>query len=182
VTAAAHRLDDEPIDPAEEPMPEAAFQAIERAHLLCGHPAAVDLTVDLGNSELSNTKHVLLLPHATKILSAQIRALALVERGEPPLFQIIEKTRPMLAETRPTKERIHILWAAAKAARKLGAEDVVRDAFMVLAIETNLINERDYWTGNDVRDYVRRHGAEDVEHVITWALRGWNPFEKGPLK
>jgi hypothetical protein len=97
----------------------------------------------------------------------------------PPLFQIIEKTRSMLAQTRPTKERIQILWAAVKAARKLGAEDdVVRDAFMALAIETNLINERGYWTGDDVRDYVRRHGAEDVEHVITWALRGWNPFEK----
>jgi hypothetical protein len=88
----------------------------------------------------------------------------------------------MLAETRPTKECIHILWAAAKAARSLAADDVQRDAFMALAIETNLINARGYWTGNDVRDYVRRHGAEDVAHVVTWALRGWNPFEKGPLK
>jgi hypothetical protein len=176
MTAAAHQIDDEPQpDSAEAEMPEATFAVIQRAHELCDHAPARELTAEPD-----------LIAHAAKILGAQIRALALVaemkQRGEPPLFQIIEKTRSMLAETLPTKQRIHILWAAAKAARKLGADDVVRDAFMALAIETNLINERGYWTGNDVRDYVRRHGAEDVAHVVTWALRGWNPFEKGPLK
>ena len=174
--AVAQNFDDEPpADSAEAEMPAAAFQAIERAHQICGHPPARELTAEPD-----------LIAPAVKILGAQIFAGKLVramkERGEPPLFQIIEKTRSMLAQTRPTKERIHILWAAAKAARNLGAEDVVRDVFMALAIETNLINERGYWTGNDVRDYVRRHGAEDVAHVIAWALRGWNPFEEGPLK
>jgi hypothetical protein len=82
----------------------------------------------------------------------------------------------------PTKARIRALWAAAKKARGIGPADQVHAAFMALAIETNLIDARGYWTGSDVRDYVRRHGREDVAHVITWALRGWNPVEKGPLK
>jgi len=33
-----------------------------------------------------------------------------------------------------------------------------------------------------VAEHVRRYGAQDVAHVIRWALRGWNPFEKGPLQ
>jgi hypothetical protein len=98
------------------------------------------------------------------------------------LDQVIEKARPMLAdESRPTKQRILILWAAAKKARNLGASDVVHKAFMVLAAETDLIDKRGRWTGADVRESVRRFGTEDMERVITWALRGWNPFEKGPL-
>jgi hypothetical protein len=204
MAAAAQNLDEEPhADPAEAPMSAADFRIIERAHQLCDHAPARELTAELAKrSEHRGKRNPSdppkqraeqaltegdLIPHAVKILGAQIRAVALVremkERGEPPLFQIIEKTRPMLAQTRPTKQRIHILWAAAKAARKLGAEDdVVRDAFMALAVESNLIDRGGRWTGDDVRDYVRRHGAEDVEHVITWALRGWNPFEEGPLK
>jgi hypothetical protein len=47
-------------------------------------------------------------------------------------------------------------------------------AFMALAIEVNLIDQRGFWTGNDIRDRVRRF----VSHVITWAMRGWNPFEQ----
>jgi hypothetical protein len=100
----------------------------------------------------------------------------------PPVAQIIEKTRPMLAETRPTKERIRILWGAAKAARKLGVTAEINKAFIALAVEVNLIDKHGRWTGSDVREGVRRHGAEDVAHVIAWALRGWNPFEEGPLK
>jgi hypothetical protein len=93
---------------------------------------------------------------------------------------IAERIRPSLADSsRSTKERIRILWAAAKAARHVPDVSAV---FMALAVETNLIDRRGRWTGEDVRADVRRHGAEDVEHVITWALRGWNPFEKGPLK
>jgi hypothetical protein len=37
---------------------------------------------------------------------------------------------------------------------------------MQAAVDANLIDRR----------------AEDIEHVLRWALRGWNPFEKGPLK
>jgi hypothetical protein len=99
------------------------------------------------------------------------------------LTRVIESVRPLLADaTQPTKTRIRLLWAAAKHARKFGAADMVHNAFTALAVETGLINKRGHWTGTDVRDYVRRHGAEDVAHVVAWALRGWNPFETGPLK
>lgn len=93
---------------------------------------------------------------------------------------IAERIRLLLADSsRSTKERLCILWAAAKAARHVPD---VRAAFMALAVESNLIDRGGRWTGDDVRADLRRHGAEDVEHVIAWALRGWNPFEKGPLK
>ena len=99
------------------------------------------------------------------------------------LEQIIEGIRPMIANgSRPTKERIRVLWAGAKMARELGAADRTLRAFMQLATDTNLIDKRGRWTGTDVAEHVRRYGAEDVTHVIRWALRGWNPFEKGPLQ
>jgi len=101
------------------------------------------------------------------------------------LGKAIEQTRyRMQAATPPllTKKLIRLLWAGVKQARVVADDKVIRDAFMELAIETNLINKRGYWIGDDVGESVRRYGAEDVEHVIRWALRGWNPFETGPLK
>ena len=99
------------------------------------------------------------------------------------LEQIIEGIRPMITNgSRPTKERIRVLWAGAKMARELGAADRTLRAFMQLATDTNLIDKRGRWTGTDVAEHVRRYGAEDVAHVIRWALRGRNPFEKGPLQ
>jgi hypothetical protein len=99
------------------------------------------------------------------------------------LDQIVDTVRPLVADAKsPTKQRVRALWAAAKAARACGASDVIHRAFMDLALEANLIDRRGHWTGNDVRADVIRHGAEDVAHVITWAMRGWNPFEIGPLK
>jgi hypothetical protein len=71
--------------------------------------------------------------------------------------------------------------SAAKKARDLGSRDVIADAFMQLAIDVNLIDQAGRWTGADVRESTRQFGAEDISHLITWALRGWNPFEKGPL-
>ena len=50
------------------------------------------------------------------------------------LEQIIESIRPMVANgARPTKERIRVLWAGAKMARKVGAVDTIHRAFMPLA-------------------------------------------------
>jgi hypothetical protein len=96
------------------------------------------------------------------------------------LIQTIECVRPaLLDKNKPTKECIRILWSAVKRARDLGSNDVVSAEFIRLAIETNLIDSNGRWTGDDVRKSVRRYGHEDVEHVIRWALRGWNPFEKG---
>jgi hypothetical protein len=95
MAALAHSHDAEPIDPAEEPMSEAAFEIIQRAHAICNHAPAVDLTVDLGNSELSNAKHVSLLPHAIKIMSAQFRAGELLaemkERGASDLADAVRE-------------------------------------------------------------------------------------------
>jgi hypothetical protein len=99
------------------------------------------------------------------------------------LDQVIQRARPLLAGgSRPTKERTRILWAAAKKARELAVADVIHDVFVALAAEVSLIDKHGRWTGDDVRADVRRHGAADVAHVIVWALRGLNPFEKGPLK
>jgi hypothetical protein len=81
--AVAQNLDDEPQDepqddPAEAPMSEAAFAVIERAHQLCGHPAARELPAE-----------DCLIAHATKIMRAQIRAGKLLremkERGDSDL-------------------------------------------------------------------------------------------------
>jgi hypothetical protein len=43
MAALAHSHGDEPIDPAEAEMSEAAFEVIQRAHQLCDHPAAREL-------------------------------------------------------------------------------------------------------------------------------------------
>jgi hypothetical protein len=94
----------------------------------------------------------------------------------------IERVRPMLADASlPTKTRIRLLWAAARIATDLAAADVVESAFAALAIETDIIDTQGRWTGGDIAEDRIRHGAEDVAHVIKWALRGWNPFETGPL-
>jgi hypothetical protein len=57
---------------------------------------------------------------------------------------------------------------------------------VALAADVGLINARGCWTGSDgaaaVAQHVRRYGAEELAHVITWGLRGLNPFETGPLK
>ena len=86
------------------------------------------------------------------------------------------------AEAPPaTKKRVRILWAAAKQARGAAGDKAIHDAFMALAIQSGVIDRNGRWLGADVRESIRRFGREDVSHVITWALRGWNPFEKGPL-
>jgi hypothetical protein len=116
---------------------------------------------------------------------AGLLALAREGRALPVdlLAQAIEHARPLVADrSRSTKQRIKLLWAAAKMARDLGAWDVVHDAFMQLAVEVHLIDSNGGWTGEDVRESVRRYGAEDVAHAIRWALRGWNPFEEGALE
>jgi hypothetical protein len=105
--------------------------------------------------------------------------------GNDLLSEAIADVRPLLADG-STKERIRLLWAAAKNAGEFAATDVLQDAFLALAVQVGLIDARGCWTGPDrataVAQHVRRHGAEDLAHVITWALRGWNPFETGPLE
>jgi hypothetical protein len=99
------------------------------------------------------------------------------------LEEVVAGIRLMLVDSsRPTKERVRLLWASAKKVREIAAADVINRTFTSLAIETKLINGRDRWAGADVADHVRPYGAEDIAHVIAWALLGRNPFEKGPLK
>jgi hypothetical protein len=94
------------------------------------------------------------------------------------LAQFIDRIRPQLADDKlPTKARVRLFWSAANAGRDLAASDVLRNAFMALAIEVRLIDRRGYWVPTDVRDTVRRHGAADIAHAINWALNGRNPFE-----
>ena len=72
------------------------------------------------------------------------------------LDMAIARVRPLLMDaTRPTKERIRILWATAKRARDLGTSDVVHDAFMALAVEVNLIDQKGRWTGNATQKLAR---------------------------
>jgi hypothetical protein len=89
--------------------------------------------------------------------------------------------RPLLADTtQPTRHRSHLLWATAMRVRDLAGTAATFNALMALAVETDLINQAGGWRGKDVRDTERRHGAEDVAHVIKSALRGFNPFEEEP--
>jgi hypothetical protein len=101
------------------------------------------------------------------------------------LHDAIASARPLLANSAPTKARIRVLWAAAKKVRHdalagAPAGDIIA-AFMALAVETGLIDSAGFW-GADIRESRRRYGREDVEHVLRWALRGWNPFESGALE
>jgi hypothetical protein len=96
MTAAASQHDDEPpADSAEEPMSEVAFAVIQRAHAICDHAPARELPAGphdrfsrrLENWNLDEQRaEQALIPHATRILRAQIRAVVLVremkERGE----------------------------------------------------------------------------------------------------
>lgn len=82
--------------------------------------------------------------------------------------------------TKSTKQRLQLLWNAAKYARDLDTAAVVGGAFMQLAAETKLFDKNGHF-GSDIREDRRRHGKADVRHVLVWALRGWNPFETGPL-
>ena len=97
------------------------------------------------------------------------------------LADLLKSARAKLADGKSAKARTRLLWSAAKSARGLAPADLLRKTFTQLAMDAGLIDKRGHWPP-DVRDSVRRHGAEDIAHVLDWALRGLNPFEKGPLK
>ncbi|HEV3159781.1 MAG TPA: hypothetical protein VGZ89_07335 [Xanthobacteraceae bacterium] len=97
------------------------------------------------------------------------------------LDDAIANARPLLANGAPTKARVCVLWATAKKARDGATVGEIMAAFMALAVETGLIDATGNW-GADIRESRRRYGGEDVAHVLRWALRGWNPFEEGPLE
>ena len=82
----------------------------------------------------------------------------------------IEVLRPQLDRKFPIKQRIRIFWATARAARNYSASDIVQSEFMQFARETGLISD------------LGRHGEEDAQHLLNWAMRALNPFEHGPLR
>ena len=99
------------------------------------------------------------------------------------LADAIERVRPMLHDPKKsTKQRLRLLWSAAKHARHFAAADVIQDAFTKLAIETGLIDAGGWYLGVDVRPSVRRFGKQDVAHVLSFAARWLNPFERGASK
>jgi hypothetical protein len=87
----------------------------------------------------------------------------------------IEQVRPLLDRKLPLKARVRVLWAATKNARSFAASDVLEGEFCQLARDTGLTA--------DLEDPIRRlSGEETVRHVVSWACRGLNPFDTGPLQ
>ena len=87
------------------------------------------------------------------------------------LAQVAARVRVWLIDrTIPVALRLRLFWATVKAARDFAATDALRQDFLDLAHSTRLHHD------------LGRHADEDLTHVIAWALRGWNPFETGPLK
>jgi hypothetical protein len=85
------------------------------------------------------------------------------------LPRLVRCAEQLVAEAQSTKQQTRVIWAAAKSGRGLAANELIKSEFIALANRCGVIAAR----GRYVRD--------DVRHVIRWALRGWNPFERGPL-
>jgi len=76
----------------------------------------------------------------------------------------VTKVRPYLNRSIPVTQRIRTLWAGVVAARRLGADDVITEAFTDLAIASGLAAD------------LGHHADEDLEHVIRWGLLNRDPF------
>ena len=80
------------------------------------------------------------------------------------LANAIEFTRCELDRAKPITARVRIFWAAVVAARNLGATDVVRDEFLLLAADVGLFAD------------LGQHADQTIEHLIRWGLFARNPF------
>jgi len=81
------------------------------------------------------------------------------------LSEAIAYVRPRLEDANPIGDRLRTLWAAAVAARDMGASDMVEDEFVKLACDTGLAAD------------LGRHADADLRHVIRWAMLSMNPFQ-----
>ena len=90
-------------------------------------------------------------------------------REAAPLFDQA-RLKSHLAQDKPIKHRLRVLWAAAKVVRGVVRHDIAAAQFCRLAQACGITSA------------LGLHGREDVRHVVDWALRGLNPFESGPLK
>jgi hypothetical protein len=98
---------------------------------------------------------------------------------DDPLTLVVRRVRSVLANTGDMQTRVRAFWAAAKYARKLAAADVVTETFMALAIDANLIDRRGRWISAEIAERRRPYGREDIAHIVSWAVRGMNPFDTG---
>jgi hypothetical protein len=86
------------------------------------------------------------------------------------LARAISAARPLIFDrNRSIQTRLALFWTCARAAREFAALDVYENEFHRLANETGLTAA------------MGRQAREDLQHVISWARRGLNPFPKGPL-
>ena len=69
--------------------------------------------------------------------------------------------------TRSPKERLRLLWQAAKAAGGKADDVELHRQFLALATKSGLVAS------------LGRHGRADVEHVVTWGLKGRDPWGAG---
>jgi len=84
------------------------------------------------------------------------------------LADAVAYVRPHLSRGGSAGDRLRTLWAGVKAARDLGAADVVEDEFVGLACDAGLV----------IDDPARGlFGEKTVRHVIRWAMLGMNPFQ-----
>jgi predicted metal-dependent hydrolase len=77
----------------------------------------------------------------------------------------------------PTKLRLQNLWLATMAVRDKGDRAELEKHFMDLARESGLIAAS--CAHYEAKKQRRRWGEEDVAHVISWGLRGMNPWHPG---
>jgi hypothetical protein len=89
--------------------------------------------------------------------------------AERDLAAYLEDLRQGLDRSLPANRRVMMLWAMAKASRNLAPGGFTKSEFTKLARDTGLVVD------------VGVHGEDDIAHVLGWATRGWNPFEKGDL-
>lgn len=80
------------------------------------------------------------------------------------LTQAVEIVRGELNPSLPVSENLRTIWAAAAAARDLGAVDVIETEFMALAQECGLYRE------------LGHHAESTLHHIIRWAMLGQDPF------
>ncbi len=81
------------------------------------------------------------------------------------IYRAVAVTRRHMDAATTPQGRLKALWAGAKHACNLASSDIVAEAFTSLASEFG--------------DDLGKRPKEDAAHVIEWAQRGVNPFDKG---
>jgi hypothetical protein len=81
------------------------------------------------------------------------------------LTQAAARARMYIDRSKPIGERLRVLWAAVIASRDFGASDVIEEAFLQVA--------------RDTEPFAELGSRADIElrHVIRWAIRDLNPFQ-----